>query len=276
MPLTLMYITNIPGIARAAETSGIDRIFLDMEDIGKEDRQAGMNTVKSHHSFEDITNVRVAIRKAELLVRINPIHEAQKNHCDSEEEIDTAIACGADVLMLPMFKTRKEAERFVERINRRAKTLLLVETPEAVDNLEDILSVPGIDEVHIGLNDLHIAYHRKFMFELLADGTVDNLCRRIAAKNIRYGFGGIARIGRGQLPAEYIIGEHYRLGSQIVILSRSFCDLNELSDIEQISSLFSKGVYDIRSYEEKASRFTPAEYEDNRREMVRLVEKIVS
>ena len=36
------------------------------------------------------------------------------------------------------------------------------------------------------------------------------------------GFGGIARLGFGMLPAEHVIAEHYRLGSTAVILSRSF------------------------------------------------------
>ncbi len=276
MPLTLMYITNHPEVALCAQNAGIDRIFIDLEFIGKEVRQAGRNTVKSHHTFKDIQSVRAVLRSAELLVRVNPIHEPLKGYCGSEEEIDTAIACGADILMLPMFRTRQEVERFIVRVNRRAKVLLLAETPEAVENLDDILAVEGIDEVHIGLNDLHLAYGKQFMFELLADGTVDDLCRRIAARGIRYGFGGIARIGRGLLPAEFIIGEHYRLGSKIVILSRSFCDVNEIPDIEQIGALFIKGVRDIRDYEERACRFTPIAYEENRQELIRLVERIVS
>jgi 4-hydroxy-2-oxoheptanedioate aldolase len=33
-----------------------------------------------------------------------------------------------------------------------------IETREAVDNIDEILSVPGIDSAFIGPNDLHIAY----------------------------------------------------------------------------------------------------------------------
>ena len=87
---------------------------------------------------------------------------------------------------------------------------MLVETPEAVENIDSIISVPGIDYVYIGLNDLHIGYKRKFMFSLLADGTVESLCNKFKAKKIPYGFGGIARLKNGVLPAEYII-EFYRL-----------------------------------------------------------------
>ena len=34
MPLNLMYITNRPEIAQIAESSGVNRIFVDMEYIG--------------------------------------------------------------------------------------------------------------------------------------------------------------------------------------------------------------------------------------------------
>ena len=40
MPLKLMYITNSEDVAHIAEEAGVDRIFVDMEYIGK-NRQAG-------------------------------------------------------------------------------------------------------------------------------------------------------------------------------------------------------------------------------------------
>lgn len=39
MPLKLMYITNSEDVAHIAEEAGVDRIFVDMEYIGKTDRQ---------------------------------------------------------------------------------------------------------------------------------------------------------------------------------------------------------------------------------------------
>lgn len=47
MALKLMYITNDPEIAQVIELAGVDRIFVDMEYIGKSDRQGGMDTVQS-------------------------------------------------------------------------------------------------------------------------------------------------------------------------------------------------------------------------------------
>ena len=49
MPLKLMYITNRPDVALIAEQNGVDRIFVDMEYIGKAERQGNLDTVKNHH-----------------------------------------------------------------------------------------------------------------------------------------------------------------------------------------------------------------------------------
>lgn len=124
--------------------------------------------------------------------------------------------------MLPFFKTRHEVEMFVSLVDGRAQTCLLLETPEAVSEVDSIIRVDGIDYVHVGLNDLHLGYGMKFMFELLANGTVDMLCTKFREKGVPFGFGGVARLGGGLLPAEYVLSEHYRLGSSMVILSRSF------------------------------------------------------
>lgn len=157
MSLKFMYITNSPEVAQIAEAAGVDRIFVDMEYIGKSDRQGGMDTVQSHHTLEDIKKVANAIEKAELLVRINPIHEASDKYISSKEEIDKAIENGAQILMLPYFKTIDEVKTFVELVDGRVKTMPLLETPEAVECIDEILKL-DIDEILIGLNDLSLGY----------------------------------------------------------------------------------------------------------------------
>ena len=142
--LKLMYITNQPEIAAIAEQYSVDRIFVDLETLGKEERQAGMNTVKSQHAREDVSAIRQVIHKAELLVRVNPLHK------ESAEEISDVIARGADIVMLPMFRSAEDARTFVKLVGGRAKTMLLLETKEAEAAIDDILAVDGIDEIHIG------------------------------------------------------------------------------------------------------------------------------
>ena len=43
--LKLMYITNDPTVAKIAADAGVDRIFIDMEVLGKAERQGDMDTV---------------------------------------------------------------------------------------------------------------------------------------------------------------------------------------------------------------------------------------
>ena len=275
MGLKLMYITNNPAIAEIAECAGVDRIFIDMEYSGKDERQAGLDTVKSHHTINDVKKIRSQIHKAELLVRINPIHEETMEYMGSFKEINAVIDAGADILMLPMFRTLEEIETFISLVNGRAKIMLLLETIDAMNKIEEIVKIRGIDEIHIGLNDLHLALHKRFMFELLADGTVDRLCKIISEKGIPYGFGGIARLGYGELPAEYVITEHYRLGSTLAILSRSFCNANKIENPKEIENIFKNGIQLIRDWEQKVTSFSEKDFQNNRQIVCQKVNEIV-
>lgn len=275
MSLTLMYITNHPVIAGIAQDAGVDRIWIDLEYIGKEARQPGMNTVKSNHTLEDISTLRPLITKSDLMVRVNPLHDSVDGYISSEEEIDRVIEYGADVIMLPMFKTRQEAERFVRIVDGRAKTNLLVETAEAAQQIDEILKIEGVDEIHVGLNDLHLAFGKKFMFQLLSDGTVAQLCDACRRRGIKYGFGGIARVGYGMLPAEYIIAEHYALGSTAAILSRGFCDANIVKDPRDVAEIFIDGVRNIRRKEREVAGFSEEQFLENRKILVEKVNEIV-
>lgn len=243
MALELMYITNSPAVALIAEKNGVDRIWIDLETLGKEERQKNMNSVKSHHTLQDVEVISNMLTKSECMVRINPWNE------NSVDEIEKVIAAGADRIMLPMWKTVEEADMFLKTVNRRIKTTLLLETKEAAESLDDVLRLPLVDEIHIGLNDLHLSYGLTFMFELLANGTVEQLCAKMKNAGIKYGFGGVARIGEGMLPAERVIMEHYRLGSTRAILSRSFCNTEEITDISEIEKVFAENMAQLRKYE---------------------------
>lgn len=278
MPLKLMYITNRPDVASIAERNGVDRIFVDMEFIGKAARQGHMDTVQNHHTVEDVKAVRAAIHKAELLVRVNPIHDAvpasptEPAYPSSADEIDAVIEAGADIVMLPYFKTLAEVQKFLAYVGGRARTMLLLETTDAVQILDSILQLDGIDEIHIGLNDLSICSGKRFMFELLTDGTVEELCRRMEIKGVFYGFGGIASLGRGMVPAEMIIKEHYRLGSHMAILSRSFCNVNQFDDLRAVEEIFFRGIREIRALEKECGAHLKY-FSDNRKELNAAVAK---
>ena len=98
-PLIFMCITNRPDIASIAEHNTVDRIWVDLEKRGKVERQGHVDSVKSNHTMIDVSRIRNTISKADLLVRINPLWEG------SQYEIDEVIARGADIVMLPMFRS---------------------------------------------------------------------------------------------------------------------------------------------------------------------------
>ncbi len=270
MSLKLLYITNIPAVALIAEKNGVDRIMVDLETIGKEERQKNMNTVKSHHSAADVEAVSRVLTSSETLVRINSWHDS------SVEEIEAVIAAGADRIMLPMWKTAAEVDSFLRAVNGRVSTTLLLETKEAVEIVDEVLEHPLLDEIHIGLNDLHLSYGLTFMFELLSNGCVESLCEKFRAKGIQYGFGGIARISEGALPAERIVMEHYRLGSTRAILSRSFCNVEEIGDIEEIEKIFVENMARLRGYEASLASKTEEEYILNTQVVKTCVAEIVN
>ena len=272
--LKLMYITNRPEIAKIVEDAGVERIFVDMEYIGKTDRQGGMDTVQCHHTIDDIRALKKVLTKSQIMVRCNPIHDATAEYCSSKEEIDAAIEAGADILMLPYFKTPQEVCEFIRLVDGRVKTLPLVETPEAVACIDEVLALEGIDEIFIGLNDLSLGYGMKFMFQLLADGTVERLCEKFKVKGLPYGFGGIAALGKGMLPAERVIAEHYRLGSTCAILSRSFCNTNVITDLNEVQSIFNEELKAIRAWEQKCATGT-VDLLENRKQVEVTVQGII-
>ena len=73
MSLQMMYITNNPNIARIAEKYSVDRIWVDLEQIGKKERQGGMNTVQSTHTIEDVKVIRERMpREPRSMSRVRP------------------------------------------------------------------------------------------------------------------------------------------------------------------------------------------------------------
>jgi len=269
MALNLFYITNRPDVALLTEKYGVDRIWIDLETLGKEDRQAGINSVKSNHQISDIRKIKPLLTRAEMLVRVNPWHDG------SPEEIDAVVEAGADIVMLPMWKSVEEVEKFLAAVGGRTKTVLLLETKEAVECVDEVLKL-DFDEIHIGLNDLHLSYGMTFMFEPLANGMVEALCEKFKARGIPYGFGGIARLGKGMLPSEKVIMEHYRLGSTRAILSRSFCDINTCEDLHEVETRFRENMKPLRDYEKTCEGLADTVYEKNRLEVISCVEQIVA
>ncbi|OLU17367.1 hypothetical protein BVH01_12580 [Pseudomonas sp. PA1(2017)] len=261
-------ITNCSELAKFSIDSGVDRIFVDTEILGKDLRQGHLNTVISRHTLDDVSRLRSSVPEGRLLVRINPIHD------ESEKEIDRAIEAGADILMLPMFRSAGEVRFFTTAVGGRARCNLLVETVAAVADLKACVEVPGVDEVHIGLNDLHLELGLHFMFEPLASGLVDGMAAILRASGVPFGIGGIARVGEGLLPAELLLAEHVRLGSTAAILSRTF-HRQATSVIEIKEQMdFSLELFKLREAFLQSSLCNPEELQAAHRDVQRNVRLI--
>ena len=268
MSIKLMYITNDKDIVHLAESAGIERIFVDLEYLGKAERQKNFKSFILNHKIEDVSIVRKAVSLSKLLVRVNPINP------ESKEEIDKVINSGADIVMLPMFTTADEAKHFIRFVNRRAKVSLLLETAKAVENLNEILSLKGIDEIHLGLNDLRITMRLKFIFESLSNGIVDYIAKKVNSKGIDFGFGGIGRMGEGELPAKMILAEHYRIGSKMVILSRTFKGNREYKELSENNWLKNE-IMKVRDEERRLIYWKEEQFEENRKKVIESVNRII-
>lgn len=94
------------------------------------------------------------------------------------------LDAGAYGVICPMINTREEAEKFVgacryapegyrsfgpprgllyggpdyaDKANETILTFAMIETQQAIDNLDEILSVPGLDAIYVGPSDLAIS-----------------------------------------------------------------------------------------------------------------------
>ena len=68
--------TNDPVFAQRCDALGGFRLFVDLERMGKAERQAGRNTFISTHQLEDVARIKAVLRQSPLMVRVNPLHAA--------------------------------------------------------------------------------------------------------------------------------------------------------------------------------------------------------
>jgi 4-hydroxy-2-oxoheptanedioate aldolase len=125
-----------------------------------------------------------------------------------------SLDAGAYAVICPMINTREDAEKLVaythyapqgtrsygpvrallyggadypQHANETIVTLAMIETVQALDNLDDILSTPGLDAIYIGPSDLSIALGCKPSFDDLAPPVaqaVDHILARAKAHGV--------------------------------------------------------------------------------------------
>jgi len=214
----LTLFTDDPGLALCAEEAGIDRIGSDLERLGKSERQGGQGTWLSDHRAECLYDLRMVLSQAKLFARTNPVHPG------SREEIEALLEAGTEVLMLPMFRCAREVEQFVDLVAGRATVVLLLETAAAAFRVDEIVQVPGVDEIHIGLNDLRLDTGLFNHFEVLGSDLLDRICTAVLEAGLPLGVGGVGRADDRNLPipANLVHAQLPRLGATGALISRVF------------------------------------------------------
>ena len=260
--IDLLTITNSPALAAKCDALPGMRLFVDLERNGKAERQAGRNTFISTHQIGDVGRVKAVLRHARLMVRVNPYDPAQA--AAAQAEVDDVIAQGADLIMLPMFTSAAQLRAFAGIVAGRVPLVPLLETAGALASLDEWITTPGMAEVFVGLNDLHLSLGCRFMFEPLVLGHVDRVALAARQHGLRFGFGGIARVNEGLLPGQDVLAEHLRLGSQAVILSRTFNRVDEATSFEQ-------AVAELRQAERALALRTAAAMEADRVRVAGLI-----
>ena len=256
--IDLLTITNLPELAARCDQMPGMRLFVDLERNGKAARQKGHDTFISTHHLNDVGLIKAVLKQSKLMVRVNPVQ--MDNPAASKAEVDAVLDQGADMIMLPMFSLPEELHAFAGIVAGRVPIVALLETSGALSSLDSWIDTPGIHEVFVGLNDLHLSLGCSFMFEPLLKGHVGRVATTAKARGLRFGFGGIARMDEGVLPGHEVLAEHVRLGSSAVILSRTF----NRADTHVGEKTFEQTVASLRVAELELGLRNPARIEKDR------------
>ena len=269
--LDLLSITVDADYARRLWAHPGNTVFVDLEIEGKQERQSARDTVISAHTMADAEELASLPDRGPLLVRTNPAGAG------AEEEARALAAMDVDRVMLPMFRTRAEVDAVVEALLSSGAEpphlTLLAETVAAVRDVEEIVDhqPDWVDHVYIGLNDLSLERGSAFLFEPVATGEIAALAHRVRSLGRRFGFGGVGMPGHGMVPAELILGEHIRVGSSCVILSRSFHAALDGGDPEALDN----GIREVRRWEDHWRTAGAQALEENHRVLAQAIQGVM-
>jgi 2-keto-3-deoxy-L-rhamnonate aldolase RhmA len=216
--LSMVLWTADLALAADADAAGIDRIGCDLEREGKESRQAEWGTWLSDHTVEDLASVRDVLHRAHLFARPDPFDGSRR------EQLDTVLALGAEVVMLPMADDPEAIANAAEIISGRATLIALVETKRGVEAATEIADVDGLGEMWIGPNDLSASLELKNRFEALVSNEAEHVASATHAAGLPFGVGGFAAVGdtRLSMSPELVYAQLVRLGATATILGRVF------------------------------------------------------
>lgn len=211
-------MTADPHVAAAAQAAGVDRIGVDLEVRGKAQRQASRPSWIAGHTLDDLRRIVDVLSTSLCFARIHPFE------LGGREELEEVLGLGAQVVMLPMFTSARQALEFVRAVDGRAQPVLLLETVAAAEDITALVASDMDFEVHIGLNDLGIARGHASPFQVLTDPLVGEIARRVLGSGRRLAVGRLARPDQADLPvpADLVCALTVSLGAEGSFLSQYF------------------------------------------------------
>ena len=189
---TFVFEFASPGMAKIAKSAGCDYIIFDMEHSG--------------WSFETVKNQIQFARGAGIVPLVNPAG-------DDFNLITRSLDLGAKGILVPVVETKAQAEAIVratrypphgrrgsafgvahddyiigdarktmKAANSSVLVMIKIETKKGVQNVDEIMSVPGIDVAFVGHTDLSVSLEKPLAFEhpefVKARDAVVAACRR--------------------------------------------------------------------------------------------------
>ena len=208
--------------AEAFGKMGWDSITIDMQH-GQNDYHTSISMLQSLSNSKSVPMVRVPWNEPGIVMKM--------------------LDLGVMGIIAPMINTKEDCEKFVsycyyppigqrsfgpmraqlihgssyfEKANENILSFAMIETQLAVDNLDEILSVPNLTGVYIGPADMSSSYGMKPKFDVKEEPVFSNI-KLIAKKANEYGK--IAGIHNGTTQyAKEMIG----LGFKLVTISSDF------------------------------------------------------
>lgn len=212
-------------IAQMLKTCGFDWAFIDCE----------------HSSMELDTAAQIA--SASLAVGVTPLVRVPgAEHWHASRILDN----GAQGIVMPHVDSAQEAERVVNAcrfpplghrsmggglpqvgfasmpvaemarvVNEETMVVVMIESPRAVANCEEIAAVPGVDALLVGTNDLCFEMGIAGQFD---DPRVGEAYRRVVAACRKHG----KFAGMGGLYTPELIERHVAMGVQLVLSGSDF------------------------------------------------------
>ncbi len=212
-------------IAQIAKTAGFDWLFIDCE----------------HNSMDTDTAAQIAA--ASLAVGITPVvRVAGKEHYHASRMLDN----GAQGIIVPHVETGDEARRVADAcrfpplghrsmggglqqlgfaaipvaeaaksVNEETLVVVMLESPQGIENCESIAAVPGIDALLVGTNDLCFELGIPGQFD---DPRVAEAYRRVIAacrKHRKFP-------GMGGMYTPELLRRHIGMGVQLVLAGSDF------------------------------------------------------